>query len=200
LKAAGKDQEDDEADGGDCERDVRDEAKVWSDDAANGRDEEKNEDEDVEEFFEDDGAENGGGGCVEVIRVSEDAHDVADAEGENIVGGERGHEDAGADLEVALDGASAARHHLAPTETAQAVTGEGEADDAKDPCGMDETESKDLVEGDSAEGVPKEEGADEQAWNGLIEIAAFGWSGGYGVHRDTAPRALWREREGDTLR
>jgi hypothetical protein len=70
---------------------------------------------------------------------------------------------------------------------------------------MCEAKSEDLVEGDSAEGVPEEEGADEEAGNGLVKIAAApGWSCGYGVHRDTGPdngrESLIRERERDPLR
>src|SRR5258708_87873 len=80
---------------------------------------------------------------------------------EDVGGGERGQEDTGGDEEVLADGACAARHHLGPADAAQGVAGEGEADDTEDPFGMHETQREDLVEGDSAEGVPEEEEADE---------------------------------------
>ena len=180
CRTAGGDQKNEQADGGDGERDVGDEAKVRSGDAAYGGDEHQDEDEDVEQFFEDDGAEDGGGRGAEIAGVGEDAHDVADAERKDVVGGERGHEDAGADEEMVADGARAARHHLGPADAAQSVAGEGEAEDAEDPYRMDEAQGENLIEGDSAEGVPEEEGADEQAGDGLQQIAA------------AAGGALWR--------
>src|SRR5260370_42380880 len=92
-------------------------------DAAYGGDEHQDEDKDVEEFFEDDGAEDDGGRGAEVARVGEDAHDVADAQGKNVVGGQRGHEDAGADEEVGAEGALPARHHLGPADAAPGGAG-----------------------------------------------------------------------------
>ena len=76
-------------------------------DAADGGNEHQDEDEDVEEFFENDGTEDGGGRGSEIAGVGEDAHDVADAERKDVVGGERGHEDAGADEEMVSEGARA---------------------------------------------------------------------------------------------
>ena len=73
---------------------------MWRGDAAYSGDEHQDEDEDVEEFFEDDGAEDDGGRSSQVAGVGKDAHDVADAEGKDVVGGERGHQDAGAEKEV----------------------------------------------------------------------------------------------------
>src|SRR6266702_4251625 len=105
-------------------------------DAAYGGDEHQDKDKDVEEFFEDDGAEDDGGRGAEVAGVGEDAHDVADAQGENVVGCEGGHEDTGADEEVSADGTSRARHHLGPADAAQGIAGEGEAEDAEDPGRM----------------------------------------------------------------
>ena len=134
LQAAGCDEKDEQADGGDGEGDIGDEAQMRRGDAAYGGDEQEDEDEDVEEFFEDDGAEDDGGRGAEVAGVGEDAHDVADAQGKDVVGGERGHEDAGADEEVGADGARAAGHHLGPADAAQGVAGEGEAEDTEDPC------------------------------------------------------------------
>jgi hypothetical protein len=171
LQAARCYEEDEQADSRDGERDYGNETQMRRGDAAYRGDEHQDEDEDVEEFFEDDRAEDDGGRGAEIARVREDAHDVADAQGEDVVGGERGHEDAGADEEVTAEGASRAGHHLAPAHTAQGVAGEGEAEDAEDPCGMYCAQSEDLVERDSAEGVPKEEGADEQAGNGLQQVA-----------------------------
>ncbi len=180
LQAACCDEKDDETDGGDGERDVCDEAKMRCGDAAYGGDEHQDEDEDVEELFEDDGAEDDGGRDAEVVGVGEDAHDVADAEGKDVVGGERGHEDAGADQEVGADGAGAAGHHLGPANAAESVAGEGEGEDADDPWRMGKAQGEDLGEGDSAEGVPEEEGTDEQAGDGLEEIAAGSGCGGGG--------------------
>jgi hypothetical protein len=162
-------------------------------DAAYGGDEHEDEDEDVEELFEDDSAEDGGGRGTEVVGVGEDAHDVADAEGEDVVGGERGHEDASADEEMLLDGARPERHHLAPANAAKGVAGEGEAEDAEDPRGMNEAQCEDLIEGDSAEGVPEEEGADEHAGDGLQQIASAGGLSRR-AHAGTWPGRLSRGR------
>ena len=48
---------------------------------------------------------------------------------------------------------------------------------------MDGTQSEDLVEGDSAEGIPEEEGADEQAGDGLQQVAVAAGCG-YGAHAE----------------
>ena len=144
LQAARCDQKNEQADGGDGEGDVCDETQMRRGDAAHGGDEHQHEDEDVEEFFEDDGAEDGGGRGAEIAGVGEDAHDVADAERQDVVGGERGHEDAGADEEMSSDGAPAAGHHLGPANAAQGVAGESEAEDTEDPCGMGDAQGEDL--------------------------------------------------------
>src|SRR5260370_21879655 len=86
LEAAGGDEKNEQADGGDGEGDICDETQMRRGDAAYGGDEHQDEDEDIEEFFEDDGAENDGGRGAEVAGVGEDAHDVADAQGEDVVG------------------------------------------------------------------------------------------------------------------
>ena len=162
LQSGGCDQQDEQTSGGDGERDVCDEVKMRRGDTANGRDEHQNEDKDVEKFFEDDGAENCGGRGAEVASVGEDAHNVADAQGKDVVGGERGHQDASADEKVCAEGARTAGHHLAPANAAQGVAGDGEAEDAEDPDRMRRAQSEDMSEGDSAEGIPEKEGADEQ--------------------------------------
>jgi hypothetical protein len=186
LQAASCDQKDEKADGGDGEGDIRDETKMRGSDAAYGADKHQDEDEDVEELFEDHGAEDDGGRGVEVAGIGEDAHDVADAQGKDVVGGERGHEDPGADTEVSTEGTLTAGHHLAPADAAKGVTGEGEAEDAENPCGMRYAQGEDMGEGDSAEGVPEEKGADEQAGDGLHQVAvAAGF--GCGGHAGNQP-------------
>src|SRR5205823_14127944 len=136
LQATGGDEKDQQADGGDGEGDIGDKAQMRRGDAAYGGDEHEDENEDVEEFFENDGAENDGGRGAEIAGVGEDTHDIADAEGENVVGGKGGHEDASADEEVGADGTFSARHHLGPADAAEAVAGECEAEYAEEPCGM----------------------------------------------------------------
>jgi hypothetical protein len=120
----------------------------------------------------------------EAARVSEDAHDVADAQRKDVVGGERGHQDARTDEEVSPDGEDPARHHLTPADTTQGIAGECKTENAEDPRRMFEAEGEDLIEGDSAEGVPEEEGADEKTGNGLRQVAAGAGCGG-GAHAGT---------------
>jgi len=155
------------AGGCDGEGYVRNEAQTRSGDVAYGRDKHQDQDEDVEELFKDDGAEDDGGRGAQVVRVGEDAHDVADAQRQDVVGGERGHEDAGADFEVVAEGPRAAGHHLRPTDAPESVARGGEAEDAEDPGRMGDSQGDDLAEGDSAKGVPKKEDADEEARNRL---------------------------------
>ena len=92
-------------------------------DAAYGGDEHQDEDEDVEEFFKDNGTEDDGGRGAEITGVGEDAHDVADAQGEDVIRCQRGHEDAGADEEVGAKRALFAWHHLGPANAPQGVAG-----------------------------------------------------------------------------
>jgi len=150
---------------------------MWCGDAAYRGDEHEDEDEDVEELFEDDGAEDCGRRGVEIARVGEDAHYVADAQRKDVVGGERGHQDARTDEEVSPDGEDSPGHHLTPADATQGVAGEGKAKNAEDPRRMFEAEGEDLIERDSAKGVPEEEGADEQARDGLQQVALFGGRG-----------------------
>ena len=173
LQAARCDEKNEKSDGGDGEGDVSNEAEMRSGDTTDCGDEDEDEDEDVEEFFEDDGAKRDGGRSAEVVGVGEDAHDVADAQGKDVVGSERGHENACADEEVSAEGTRTARHHLGPADATQSVAGEGETQNAEDPYRMDRAEGEDVGEGDSAEGVPEKEGADEQAGNGLKQVAAI---------------------------
>ena len=162
--------EDEESDSGDGQRQVRDEAVVRGYAGAHEGDEEKDQREDVEQLFKDDGAEDGRRRGSEIARVGEDAHDVADAQGQDVVGGQRGHQDAGADTETSPGGA----HHVSPSDAAQGVAGEGEDEDTDDPDRVHEPQSADLGEGDAFEGVPEEKSADYQSRNGLEEIAAAG--------------------------
>lgn len=61
---------------------------------------------------------------------------------------------------------------------------------------MREAEGEDLVEGDSAEGVPEEEGADEQAGDGLVQIAAGAAGCGGDAHADTrVDQEMWGRME-----
>jgi hypothetical protein len=75
---------------------------------------------------------------------------------------------------VVAEGTAVVRHHLAPANATQGVAGKSEADDSEDPCRMSSAESAELVKMDVVEGVPEEEGADEQAWDGLQQVAAIG--------------------------
>ena len=54
-------------------------------------------------------------------------------------------------------------------------------------------QGEDVVEGDSAEGVPEEESADEKAGNGLQKVAATGGRGG-GAHAGTRRSGLSQGR------
>ncbi len=150
--------EDKQADDGDEDGDVGGVADLLRQVAAHGGDEDEADDEDVEELFEDDGGEDGGGGGTEIAGVGKDAHDVADAEGEDVVGGHGGHEHSGAGLEAGAAGT----HHAGPADAAQRVADDGEADDAGDPGGMLEAEGAELRGVDAAEGIPEEKGADEK--------------------------------------
>ncbi|MDE1177403.1 MAG: hypothetical protein PW789_12495 [Edaphobacter sp.] len=146
-------------------------------------------DEDVEELFEDDGREDGRGRGSEIGGVGEDTHDVADAEGQDVVGGQRGHQDAGADLKAGAAGA----HHAGPAKAAQGVAGEGEAEDTGDPDWVLEAERAELGGVDSTEGIPEEEGADEKARDGFDEITAAGLGRLLG-HRGVENRPAWNRK------
>jgi hypothetical protein len=92
---------------------------------------------------------------------------------------------------VCADGTRSTRDHLGPADAAKGVTGECEAEDAEDPCGMYGAQGENLSEGDSSEGVPEEEGADEETGDGLEQVAAG--SGCGGAHADTRlNEARWR--------
>ena len=168
FKGTGSDQKDDKGHEGEGKEGVRGEAEVTRGVGTEEDDEKADQDEDVEELLEDDGGEDDGRCGLEVGRVGEATHDVADAEGQDIVGGERGHEDAGAGEAGCAGGA----HHAVPAEDAHRVADDAEADEAEDPDGGDDVEGAKLVGGDAEvfsgfgveprpEGVPKEEGTDE---------------------------------------
>ena len=82
---------------------------------------------------------------------------------------------------------------MSPADAAEGIASEGETEDAEDPCGMNGAECEDLIEGDSAEGVPEEKGTDEKAGDGLVEVTGLGGRGG-GVHAETGPGLLWEWR------
>ena len=188
FEGAGSYEEDQKGDEGEGEEGVGGNAEVRRSAGAEEDDEEADEDEDVEELFEQDGGEDNGGGRLEVGGVREDAHDVADAEGQDVVGGERGHEDAGA----GEDGGSGGAHHAMPAEDAERVADDAEGDEAGDPDGRDEVEGAELVGRDALaavvagpEGVPEEEGADEETGEGLEDLADGGTGHERPVRRET---------------
>ena len=171
LEGSGTEDHDEQSRRRDDEKHFGGKARVRVDSLTHKGDEEKNEDEDIEEFFEDDGGKDGGRRSSEVAGVGEDAHDVADAEGHDVVGRERGHENASADGKARSGGT----HHLGPSHATQGVAGDGEADDTSYPTGMNQAKRAYLFKRDAAKGVPEEEGADEQTRYRFEEIAAAGF-------------------------
>jgi len=97
LQRAGAEQEDEQANGRDKEEDFCNGTGMAIDIASHKGGKEKNEDKDVEKLFEDDRTEDDRRRCPEVGSIGKDAHNVANPEGQDIIGGDRGHKNSGAD-------------------------------------------------------------------------------------------------------